>query len=169
MNKKAGADERFFKPAIEFPSFSFSHPSSLWKVASSGKEHWLASLLYLINQLFLCFLLKNKEAAFFRLLIFAFVGLLFVLLLFLKGFHGNERRIFARSTCLFIILEGKVKLFFVFFGLLFQLLLVYGSEPWVRLAETLFLQVAFINIFVFIFRSLPKESSCNNGEGGRIC
>lgn len=41
-------------------------------VATSGKEHILASLFYLFNQLFLCFVTGTKEAAIYIIYIYAF-------------------------------------------------------------------------------------------------
>lgn len=134
-------------------------------VATSGKEHILASLFYLINQLFLCFVTGNKEAAIYIIYIYAFFILIFTLLTLILRINDrdNDRKVSKFTDyCLFLILEGKIKFFFVFFGLIFQLLPVSESERWVRaLAETLFLQVAFLNLFIFLFRSLTKDR-----EGG---
>jgi len=132
-------------------------------VATSGKEHFLASLFYLINQLFLCFVTGNKEAAIYIIYIYAFFILIFTLLTIIMRINDNDRKVSKFTDyCLFLIFEGKIKFFFVFFGLIFQLLPVSGSEQWVRaLAETLFLQVAFLNLFIFLFRSLTKDR-----EGG---
>ena len=132
-------------------------------VATCGKEHFLASLFYLINQLFLCFVTGNKEAAIYIIYIYAVIILIFTLLTIIMRINDNDRdndRKVSKFTdyCLFLILEGKIKFFFVFFGLIYQLLPVSGSEQWVRaLAETLFLQVAFLNLFIFLFRSLTKD------------
>jgi hypothetical protein len=136
-------------------------------VATSGKEHILASLFYLINQLFLCFKTGNKEAAIGIIYIYAFLILVFMLFTIFMRINDNDRdndRKVSKFTdyCFSLIFEGKIKFFFVFFGLIFRLLPVSGSEQWVRaLAETLFLQVAFLNLFIFFFRSLTKDR-----EGG---
>jgi hypothetical protein len=59
---------------------------------------------------------------------------------------------------LFVVLEGKTKLFLVFFGRIYQLLLVSRAEQWAdALAYTLFLQVAFLNIYIFSLKSLIKD------------
>lgn len=47
----------------------------------------------------------------------------------------------------------------------FQLLPVSGTELWVRaLAETMFLQVGFLNILVFLFKSLTKANEEENNR-----
>ena len=132
-------------------------------VATSGKEHFLASIFYLMNQLFLCFVAGNKEAAIYIIYIYVFLILSFTLLIILMRINDNDRKVSKfKDYCLLCIFEGKIKFFFAFFGPIFQLLPVSGSEQWVRaLAETLFLQVAFLNIFIFLFRSLTKDR-----EGG---
>jgi hypothetical protein len=59
---------------------------------------------------------------------------------------------------LFVVLEGKTKLFLVFFGPIYQLLLASRAEQWAdTLAYTLFLQVAFLNIYIFSLKSLIKD------------
>jgi hypothetical protein len=136
-------------------------------VATSGKEHTFAALLYITNLLFMCYVTSNKEAAIYILYIYAGVLLIFTLLCILKRFNDrdNDRKVskFTDDFSL-ILLEGKVIFFFVFFGPIFQLLPVSVAEQWVHaLAETLFLQVAFLQIYLFILKSLTKEKDRSGG------
>lgn len=136
-------------------------------VATCGKEHTIAALFYITNLLFMCYVTSNKEAAIYILYIYAGVLLIFTLLCILKRFNDrdNDRKVskFTDDFSL-ILLEGKVIFFFVFFGPIFPLLPVSVAEQWVHaLAETLFLQVAFLQIYLFILKSLTKEKDRSGG------
>ncbi|KAM7459960.1 hypothetical protein LguiA_036036 [Lonicera macranthoides] len=140
-------------------SFSGSLAIFFFFLASSGKEHFRAFLVYLINQLFLCFVTENKEIAIYLISIFALLILFFSLITIEK--HDNDLSVskFIKNFY-FVICEGKQLLFFVFFGLIYLLLTVSGAEELVRaLVGTLCLQVAFLNLFPFVIRS-EREGQC---------
>nr|QGW48412.1 hypothetical protein [Raphanus sativus] len=129
--------------------------------ARSGKEHVLCALFYLLNQLSLCFLTKNYTAAISIFVIhigFLFIVTILSVLLQIQNRQDNDRkRSKFKENFILILLEGKIKFFFAFFGLIFHLLPTSGTELWVRaLSETLFIQVGLINILLFFFPIFTK-------------
>lgn len=124
-------------------------------VAKENKEHILTCLFYLLNLLFLCYETGKKEATLYLIYIYAFFGLIFALLSILKQIDENYLRVSKFTDYfLFILCKGKFHFFFGFFGLIFLLMPTSGPE-W-ALAKTLFLQVAFLNLFIFFFKSLTR-------------
>lgn len=64
-------------------------------LATSGKEHTLAALFYLFNQLFFDFITENTEMVIYTYYVYAGFFLLFILLTFLKRINDrdNDRKV----------------------------------------------------------------------------
>lgn len=131
-------------------------------VAASGPEHFLASLFYLLNQLFLFVYTGNKEIALF--LFYVYTSFILILVMLTLIIRINKLPISKLTEDLIWILnEVKMQFFFVFGGFLYYLLYVSVCPQWVlALGETLFLQVSFLNLFHFLFVHVYKKNS--NGK-----
>lgn len=131
--------------------------------AKSGKDHFFASFLYLINGLYFYFLYENAEAAKYFIILYIFFFFIFSYLSFIRIKRERERPKISKfpSEFNFLISKGKGTFFFIFYGIVGLLLGldVSENERWMtHWGTSLILQVAFIPIWNFIFSSLMNRN-----------
>ena len=129
--------------------------------ARSGKDHFVTYVFYFIDGLYLCFLFhnKNKEGAFYFVILNLLLVLLFTFITLLKLQRQNLPGSQFTSQFIFLLSKGKDKFLFILSGTVSVLIKFHFYEKWMdNWATSLILQVGLVHIFFFIFHSINENN-----------